>query len=73
MKLKEVKELTNKTTADLKKMLNELHMEISKTEVDLKLGRTKNTGVLKEKKRDIARVMTVLNQKKGEVQVADSK
>ena len=66
MKTKEVKELPNKTVADLKKMLNDLHMDDAKLRLDLKLGRDKNTGRLKEIKKDIARVMTVLNIKKGE-------
>ncbi|HRN96686.1 MAG TPA: 50S ribosomal protein L29 [Candidatus Levybacteria bacterium] len=67
MKSKEIKELPNKTNADLKKMLRELHLDIAKTRLDLKLGRSKNTAVLKEMKRDIARVMTVMNlQEKGE-------
>jgi large subunit ribosomal protein L29 len=72
MKLKEVKELSNKTNADLKKMLNDLHANIAKVKMDLKLGRDKNTGQLKEMKRDVARVMTVLNMKKGEEQVTNA-
>ncbi len=66
MKTKDVKELPNKTVADLKKMLNDLHMDDAKLRLDLKLGRDKNTGRLKEIKKDIARVMTVLRIKKGE-------
>lgn len=66
MKTKEVKELPNKTVVDLKKMLDELQMSVATTKLDLKLGRSKNTAILKEIKRDIARVMTVLKQKEGE-------
>ncbi len=66
MKTKEVKELPDKTVVDLKKMLDELQMSFATTKLDLKLGRSKNTAKLKEIKRDIARVMTVLNQKEKE-------
>lgn len=66
MKSKEVKELTNKTKADLKKMLDEMHLDLSRQKMDLKLGKGKNTAVLKEIKRDIARVLTVLKQKEVE-------
>jgi ribosomal protein L29 len=66
MKTKEVKELVNKTNADLKKMLSDLHMQFAKTKLDLKLGRSKNTAQLKEIKRDIARVMTVLTMQAKE-------
>ncbi len=67
MKTKEVKELPNKTNADLTKMLDELHSSFAKNKLDLKLGRSKNTAVLKDIKRDIARVMTVLKKKEGEI------
>ncbi len=61
-----MKELTNKTKADLKKMLDEMHLDLSRQKMDLKLGKGKNTAVLKEIKRDIARVLTVLKQKEVE-------
>jgi large subunit ribosomal protein L29 len=66
MKTKEVKELVNKTSADLKKMLSDLHMDIVKVKLDLQLGRSKNTAQLKEMKRDIARIMTILTMKAKE-------
>jgi large subunit ribosomal protein L29 len=66
MKTKEIKELVNKTNADLKKMLNDLHMDIAKVKMDLRLGRSKNTAQLKEMKRDIARIMTILTMKAKE-------
>lgn len=66
MKTKEVKELTNKTKEELNKKLEELHSSLAKNKLDLKLGRSNNSAVLKEIKRDIARVLTVLKLKEGE-------
>jgi ribosomal protein L29 len=63
MKTKEIKELVSKTTADLNKQLRELHSDFASTRLDLQMGKSKNTAILKGIKKDIARVMTVLNQK----------
>lgn len=66
MKTKEVKELTTKTKEELNKKLEELHSSLATNKLDLKLGRSNNSAVLKEIKRDIARVLTVLNLKREE-------
>lgn len=64
MKANEVKELGNKTKGDLKKSLAELESKFADTRLEVQMGKHKNTALLKEMKRDMARIQTVLNQKK---------
>jgi ribosomal protein L29 len=66
MKSKEVKELVNKTTVDLKKSLDELQKKFADSRHEIHMGKSNKSAQMKEIKRDIARVMTVLTLKKKE-------
>ncbi len=63
MKTRDIKELHSKTPEDLKKMLMDLKLEMAKLNLDLNLNKNKNINILKTKKRDVARILTVLTEK----------
>lgn len=61
MKKKDIKDLNTKTRAELLKMAGDLKKQIEKASLDLKARRTKNTNVVKNMKKDLARVLTICN------------
>lgn len=67
MKRKEVKDLHNQTRGELIKLLEELEKEVKNMKLDIAMHKSAQTGQVKEKGRDIARVRTVLSVK-GEVE-----
>jgi large subunit ribosomal protein L29 len=58
------KELTTKSEADIKKMLEDLKHEAHELAVKIRTSELKQTHKLKAVKKDIARIMTLLNNKK---------
>jgi ribosomal protein L29 len=57
------KELTTKSEAEVRKMLEDLKDEAHDMAVKMRLNQWKNTHKLKSVKKDIARVMTYLHSK----------
>lgn len=64
MKKQQIVELHTKEAGELKKMLENLQKELSAVEHEIAVGQTKNTAAKKTKKKDIARIITVLSMKK---------
>lgn len=60
------KELTGLTVDELNKKLNELKDELFRLRFQHQINQLDNPNKIPETKRDIARVLTVLNQKKKE-------
>lgn len=67
MKKEQKKELSSKTSEELIKELRDLRAEVSHLKIDMKTGKAENTNALYRKKKDIARVLTYLSEKKEEV------
>ncbi len=63
MKKKEFKDLETKTEAELAKLVVDLRGQVTKVKLDLAARRLKNTNVIKNLRRDLARNLTVLRQK----------
>lgn len=63
MKRKEVKELPAKKKEELEKAIQKTIEEIVKLKMDKQVGKLKNISLLREKKRDLARLKTVLKNK----------
>ena len=59
------KEITTKTEAELKQMLVEFKTKAHDLSVKMKLGQVKNVKELGKVKKDIARILTFLSQKKA--------
>ena len=62
MKRKQIDELKNKPGAELRKDLRSLREKLSKLQFDLKAGKVKNIREVKETKKHIARIMTIMNK-----------
>lgn len=63
MKKKEIGELYNQALPELKKQVIVLVNEIKKVHIDLSTGKLKNTNLLGSKKKDIARLKTIIKIK----------
>lgn len=63
MKKKDINELKNKSIDQLKKMVVQTEAEIVKAKVQNEQEKTKNVHMLRAKRKDIARFMTLLNFK----------
>ncbi len=57
------KDLKINSEAELKKMLLDLRSEVHKLEVKNRLGQLKQNHKIKQIKKDIARILTLLNTK----------
>lgn len=57
-------ELRKKSKEELEKILSEKRNYLLKLKVNLSLGKLKNVKEIAEIKKDIARILTILNQKK---------
>ena len=68
MKKEQKKELRAKTVEELIKELRDLRMEVAKMKIEMKTGKIGNTNALYRKKKDIARVLTYLSEKKEVVE-----
>ena len=64
MRKQQIVELHTKEVGELKKMLVTLENELSVIEREISVGQAKNTAVKKEKKKDIARILTIMSLKK---------
>jgi len=53
---------TEKSITELKKEAEKLREEIAKLRFDLSLGKLKDTNAVKKKRRDLARVLTRIEQ-----------
>jgi len=58
-----VKELRTKENAELNKILQDKKMELVKLRFDWKNKKLKNTNLIKETKKDIARILTILRER----------
>jgi ribosomal protein L29 len=66
MKKNDVKSLKNKDISELKKQLKQAKEELTKTALESKMGKVKNMHIVSKNKKDIAKIMTVINLKKTE-------
>lgn len=57
------KELKQKTAADLKTLLQEKREKLGQLSFDLASGKVKNVREIREIKKDIARILTAINEK----------
>ncbi|MDO9231494.1 MAG: 50S ribosomal protein L29 [bacterium] len=58
-----IKELREKNTEELKKMLLEKQEKVRKLRFDIAVKQVKNTRELRGEKKDIARINTLINEK----------
>lgn len=65
MKKNEIIDLKSKTIDELKRMVLDLREEVGKSAMEKTLGKIKNTNFAKNKRKDIARVLTILSMKKN--------
>lgn len=63
MKSKGKKELHTKTVKELQQLLNEIKQEIFKFKLELSKKKLKNVRSIFEKRKDMARVLTILKEK----------
>lgn len=68
MKIKEKKELENKSVEELRKLLAETAAQKNSVALQLSQYKAKNTRELFLKRKDIAQILTVLTMKEKEVQ-----
>lgn len=63
MKKKDIQTLHTKTKEELLSILKDAEAEIIALTKELRLGKSKNTNSVKMKKKDIARILTILGGK----------
>lgn len=63
MKKKDLLELKTKPKDELKRMIVDIKSEIGKLNIEQSLKKLKNTNAIKDKKRDIAVLLTILSLK----------
>lgn len=66
MKIKEIKELPNKSIEELDKMASDLKNNIGQLQIDKSLGKVKNVNEKRQKQKDLARILTILTPKTKE-------
>ena len=66
MKRNDIVDLRSKTHDELRRMLEDLKSELLQIKKDQAMGKTKNTNAAKNKKKDVARVLTFLSMKKAD-------
>ena len=59
----EAKELKQRTIEELKSILKQKEEKLSQFSFDLASGKVKNIREIKEAKKDIARILTIINSK----------
>lgn len=72
MKKKELNELKAKSIAELTKKLTELQKEKVNTQLEFKMGKLKNVHLIKQKRKEIAKIKTILSLKTLAAQVAQA-
>lgn len=65
MKKKEFGQLKSKNTTELQKQLQERRDQLWSLKVDLASGKVKNVREIRKLKRDIARILTLLNKEEA--------
>lgn len=60
MKKKDLIELKSKSTSELKKKALEGYRDLTNTQVELKMGNSKNVHLLKSKRKEKAQILTFL-------------
>jgi ribosomal protein L29 len=63
MKRKEISQLHTKSSLELKTLMKKMEEELVKMKVDLESGNLKDVRAVLKKRRDLARVKTVLRKK----------
>ncbi|OGG00120.1 50S ribosomal protein L29 [Candidatus Gottesmanbacteria bacterium RBG_13_37_7] len=63
MKKKEIKELAFKSVKELSETIGKLRKEIKRIMMDQASGKLKNVSLVREKKKDIARLLTAVRGK----------
>lgn len=66
MKKKEVSQLHTKSSQELKNLIEKMEEELVKMKVDLESGKLKDVRAVLKKRRDLARVKTILREKGAE-------
>ncbi len=64
MKKNDLADLKGKTEGELKRMLLDFKNDIGKERIDMALKKSKSTNTIGNKKRNIARILTILSVKK---------
>jgi ribosomal protein L29 len=62
MKIKEIQQLKNKPIAELQKDLVDYREKLRKLKFDLSQGKVKNIREIKDTKKIIARILTIISQ-----------
>ena len=65
MKTKETEQLKNKVEAELSNEINKSKDKLWELQVDLRAGKLKNVSDIKKTKKLIARINTILSEKKN--------
>jgi len=65
MKKADLNNLRAKTKVELEKMANQLRIDVTKANMDLKMRRSKNTNVAKNLRRNLAQILTVISEVKN--------
>ena len=63
MKRKEINQLHTKSSLELKTLIKKMEEELVRMKVDLESGKLKDVRAVLKKRRDLARVKTVLRKK----------
>ena len=63
MKRNELKEVKSKEIKELQVMLKDLKSQIAKLTVERSSGKTKNVCLISQKRKDVARILTIIRQK----------
>jgi len=58
------KEMRQKSEKELQKLLQELRERLRKLRFDLVSGKVKNVREIRQTRKDIARILTILNERK---------
>ena len=67
MKKNELADLKGKTVDELKRLLLDTREELGKLKIDLSLQKSKNVNQVRNKRKDIARILTILSMKAASV------
>ncbi len=66
MKKQAFKEITTKSQNELRKEIKKIKVEIIKMKIEEAVGKSKNLHTIRQKRKDLAQTMTVLNNKPQE-------
>lgn len=64
MKKKQLKEIKNKTAQDLEKLVMETKIQLNKLKIEALSGKNKNKRMGRNLRKDIAQILTIINQKR---------